>query len=330
VGELAFPLAAALLLILVAVPLATLLSKAALVTFRQERGGGPISYLLLVSPVLVPAAWLLSAAAHHAEAREAALVCLLDHVAETCLEPIFLLAVLSLMLAFVIVKRQLAIPRFVKVRDARLERRLDRVCAAYPALVRTRLSIIEGRDVRTVGLLRARVEIGRQVMADLDDAALAAALLHEMEHVRSADPLRLFAAAACQTLNPLSFVLADELQRWRACREALCDEGAVCRGADPLALADALVAVARPHASHVGAHLGVGGGLALLEARVSLLLSYATDPPKRSLRRATVTLAFLLLAVVLLVVAIVLLPHHMDGWPLAGLHHHAERVFLAF
>jgi beta-lactamase regulating signal transducer with metallopeptidase domain len=211
------------------------------------------------------------------------------------------------------------------VRHAGLEARLAALAADHGDIARSRARIVpvEGDELRTVGVFAARVELGVEAAARLDDASLAAALLHELAHVGGRDPLRIVLAAVCQAINPLSFLLAGELGRWRAGREVRCDEAAVERGADPLALAAALVALARPRAQAcaAAAHLGHGGGIALLRLRVSLLLAHRRVTRERR--------PSALVAAIALLLAMALLPHFVDAWPLVHLHHQAERFVVA-
>jgi beta-lactamase regulating signal transducer with metallopeptidase domain len=133
--------------------------------------------------------------------------------------------------------------------------------------------------------------------------------------------LRFLVAAVCQSVNPAAFLLGDELARWRAGRETVCDEAAVHRGADPCSLAEALIAVARPpEARGRAAHLSRGGGIELLRVRVTLLMDYATAPPRCHCARTAPKVA------ALAVVVLALLPHYFGQRVIVDLHQGAERV----
>jgi beta-lactamase regulating signal transducer with metallopeptidase domain len=332
--ELAFPLAGAVALFAVAIPIAAIAAKAMLLALERAEGdalaaGGASRYLLCVLPVLAPAAWLGSAALHHAEEGEAALSCLLDHVSEGhCAEPLILLGMLSCLIVVVVARvhhvATRSIARLPALEDGRLARRVARIVAAHPVLTthRDRFGLVESGELRTVGLFSPRIEIGAAAAHLLDDAALAAALHHEIAHVRGRDPLRIVIAGVCQAVNPLAFLLAPELGRWGAAREIACDRAAVEDGADPLALAAALVALSRPRAASADAvaHLGHGGGIELLRLRVALLLEGAPAPARQPHGVGLVA--------AMLFFAVVSLPHHLDAWPLAELHPRAERLFL--
>jgi len=346
VAELVFPLVATFALVLFVIPLATVVSKMLLVALRRSAartdGGGvdphargvreagsTLRYLLLVAPVSVPAVWLASAAVHHAEAERAALACVIDHVSDgACSEPLMIATVIALALGSTFLWRRHVATAAVAERhlacDPVAERRLDAACVGHVRLLeqRHRIRVVEGRDVRTVGLFRPHVEVGAELVRSLDERALVGALLHEDEHVRGCDPLRFVVLSACQNLNPASALLADELWHWRRGREALCDEAAVHRGADPCSLAEALVAVARPPAA-LGAgvaHLGRGGGIELLRVRVTLLMDYATSPPRCRCASPAPKLA------VLALVTLAVLPHYLGERVLVDLHQGTERV----
>lgn len=345
-AELAFPAVATLALVLVAIPLATLASKMVLVAMRYaaahaRRGsvapglreaGSTLRYLLLVAPVTVPVVWLVSAAIHHAEEEEAALACLFDHVSEgVCSEPLMIAGVVALALAASFSWRRYVATRAVALarpaHDPIAEARVARARAGHPRLasIFDRVRLVEGDEIRTVGLVGARIELGVSVARALDEEALVGALLHEDEHVRGLDPLRFVLASVGQSLNPFAFLLADELVRWRAGREAACDAAAVHRGADPCGLAAALVAVARPPASAgaASAHLGRGGGMMLLRLRVALLMDYVQTPPRCHCARTAPKLA------ASLVVLLAALPHFCGERVLVDLHRGAERAAVA-
>jgi beta-lactamase regulating signal transducer with metallopeptidase domain len=205
------------------------------------------------------------------------------------------------------------------VTDLHALRKLDAACADLTALrtLRPRIRLVEGSVIRTVGLLRPHIEVGIAVACRLDASALAGALLHEQEHARGLDPLRFVVANACQTLNPTAFLLSGEVRNWRSGREAVCDEAAVHRGADPLALAEALVAAARPAEAAPAAHLG-GGALSLLRGRIALLFSYATTPPRCHCGRTSSKLAAAAL------VTLGLLPHYWGDDLITDVHRGAE------
>lgn len=290
-SELVFPLAGALVVFLVAVPLATLVAKAVLVARRRGPAGLPAhgtagAYALVIAPTLVPALWFLSAALHQSEPGQALAACVVDRLHDdSCRDALLFAGVLVLILGHGVMRRlrrDLA-PRPAVQRlpaTSRHGRRLAALCASHPALTRAahRIAVVTGaRDpVCTRKALRPIIEIEARFMDHLDDHALAAALLHEVEHARALDPLRYLLAAVSLSLNPLARLLRPELARWRLAREASCDHGAVQAGANPLALAQAIVSAARPTRATAIATLGGCHGVKL---RVQLLLRYAEQSP---------------------------------------------------
>lgn len=334
--ELVFPVAATLALVLVAIPVATLVCKVLLVVSRPpataagvRQAGSSARYLLLVAPVCVPVVWLISALGHHAEAEQAALTCLFDHLTESfCTEPLVIaFAVASAVVATFVWRRQVATRAVTRRRIAHDDvaaRKVNLVCASYGRLraLRERIRLIEGEEIRTVGLFGRHIEISVELANRLGPDALAGALLHEAEHVRGFDPLRFVIISVVQTLNPFAALLTNELALWRAGREAICDEAAVHHGAEPCSLAEALVAAARPRCDHgsVAAHLGRGGGIELLRIRVTLLMGYVTSPPRCHCSRTAAKLAAV--AIPLLVV----LPHYWGDHVIVALHQGVERI----
>lgn len=292
-NELVFPLAGALVVFLVVVPLATLVAKAVMVARRRAPAGLPAhgtagAYALVIAPTLVPALWFLSAALHQSEPGQALAACAVDHLQDdSCRGALLFAGVLALILGHGVMRRlrrDLA-PRPAGQRlpaTSRHGRRLAALCAAHPALARAahRIAAVTGaRDpVCTRKALRPIIEIEASFMDHLDDHALAAALLHEVEHARALDPLRYLLAAVSLSLNPLARLLRPELARWRLAREAACDRGAVQAGANPLALALAIVSAARPTRAPAPA-IATLGGCDGVKLRVQLLLRYAEQSP---------------------------------------------------
>lgn len=194
--------------------------------------------------------------------------------------------------------------------------RIAAILASDPRLSRLRVRVLDDDSaalLRTDGWLRPRVEIGARLARTLPEPDLRAALYHEREHVRAYDPLRRLVLAVAVSLNPLARWVRPEADLWRFGRELACDRSAVAEGADPLGLAAALVAVARPGEATLCPALA-RGPVERLQVRVRLLLAYATRRPGR----AATPSAWILLAGVALLLAV---PHAVDAWPLVGLYH---------
>lgn len=134
----------------------------------------------------------------------------------------------------------------------------------------------------TAGFLRPCVVLSRDVFDLLDTAQLTAVLGHERGHVDAFDSLRSLALRFTMALAPPLGAAKLGERAYALEREILCDSGAVARGADPLALADALLAVARLHGGEplavVSGALGQQDVLSGLAVRVRLLVTGDTDP----------------------------------------------------
>lgn len=340
-SEVAFPLLGAALVISVVLPMTAVLVRLILILLGRGTSIGGLRgltprYFLLVGVVAVPIAWFSSAAAHQAETGRSVLACILDHGADpSCLEPrLFSLVLLGAIGAF-------GIPTIVRgVTDGTPLRRIRRQ-AAHPrvaALIDSveHLGVLRRRvhvsadlpdPIATRGSLRPAVFVRTSWLDGVDDAALAAALAHEAEHVRGRDPLRYLLLSLSRAVNPLgAMVLGAELRRWVAAREVQCDRLAVARGADPTALAHALVLAARPaEAIPVVAALEPTD-LGALQLRVSLLLAYAEQPERV---RAELGAPRLSLALVLLGI-VAALPHTGQTAALDALHVGTERAVESF
>jgi len=169
-------------------------------------------------------------------------------------------------------------------RGARLAQAIARV--APPAAV----EVVEGLSgvAVTAGFLEPRILLSADVIDSLDCDGLAAVLAHESAHVRGKDAWKGLAIRFAAALSPLSAVSCRAERAYELDREILCDDEAVERGTDPLALADALVRVARlrPHALGQPAATGTHDVERAVRTRVHLLLGLAGprvgDAPMRT------------------------------------------------
>lgn len=336
--ELFFPVVGTLLVFLVAVPVLTLVSCLALRLLPQTASsidghGNPVRYALTVAPVAVPVLWLISASVHQLEHDAPIAACVVDHLGTEICRDVVLFGFLLLGVLGWGVARRLGLRRRTDAQqltvfpasDWRMHRVRD-ACRKHAALSRyaTRVHVVaQGRaPVCTRGLLRPWVEIEAAVLEQLTDEELAAVLLHEFEHARASDPLRFLVAQVSLSLNPLGHLLSAEYARYCFAREALCDRRAVQLGAEPLALARSIVAVAgnRPLPAFAAALCGDGmGGIRL---RVQLLFDYATRWPGPARRQAP--FGFLTTSAA----SLLLLPHFMGTGPLDLLHLGVESAAL--
>ncbi len=334
-NEMLPPALGVLILYLLVVPAITLVGKLLLILRRRRlkepvHFGSTLMYLLLVSMVMGPALWFVSAVAHLSEPDRTTIACALGHVERELGRNALALIMGGIVAIAAAVLRRAGREQRRKVTGCRVSvtapqgLRLGRLCQenVHLASVSSRVHAVSGSDTRicTLGYLRPRIEVSIELMAQLDDRALTGALLHEAEHLRTFDPLRYLVAAVCLGLNPAAFLLRPEIIRWRQARELVCDRFAVRAGADPLSLAEALVVAARPRPEPMrafSAQLGCGS-VPWLQYRINLLFGYSTRPPGQEQRG----LPSVLLAAIAL--APLVLPHVVDAWPLAGLHHSLE------
>jgi beta-lactamase regulating signal transducer with metallopeptidase domain len=305
----------------------------------QLHGHGALRYALLVGPTLLPLAWLVSACLHQAESGTHPDVCVgPEQPGVLCPEVAFFAAALVVLVSLVALPQLLrqrrtlfgspsAQARAVSERIAKLQRE----CGDLHAVLGGRVLVRDDTDapISTLGLGRPCVVVNTEFAAQLDDAALRAALWHEAEHVRDRDPLRYFVIWWALTANPLGhLLLGAEFRRWIVAREAHCDREAVLCGATPSALAEALVRAARFRAPRPRAPVMAVGlhteEAAVLRLRVNLLLAYAEAPPRRCCREHALSVA----AVALL--AALALPHLFGAGPLDALHTSAESAFAYF
>jgi len=94
------------------------------------------------------------------------------------------------------------------------------------------------------GFLRSRIILPARALVELTPAEQRAMLAHELAHIERRDPLWLGLTRALQLCLPLQPLNALARQRLGACAELLCDERAIERTQDRLALAQSLAKVA--------------------------------------------------------------------------------------
>lgn len=326
-AELAFPLAALGLTFLVLVPALTALSRLALARARRRTAswvdfGSARIYALIVSPTLLPVAWLTSSALHQSEPWRRAQACLLEHVtAHACLDAVLLLGALLLGGLGAVVWRGRTGPVEVDSlsADHPLAARVARLSAKDPQLAPLDVVVARraGGPVFTVGRLSPKVVLDACFVEQADDEVVRAALLHERAHIDGQDNLRGFVARLCLAVNPAGRLLAADLRRYGSAREAGCDAEAVARGGAALALAEGIVRAAkfRCAGGPAGASALCGHDPRALKLRLALLMR-GPDAPARSAGH---------LALFVGAAAVVLAPHLPGGAALDVLHLAVER-----
>lgn len=335
-SEAAFPLLGSLFVFAIVLPAFALVVKVVFLELRRVESARPlhsrtgIRYALLVGSSAVPLAWFLSASLHQAESGTGAEVCAVLHAPGAfCPEAVLFAAALALLAGVRglprLLRGQLVWSDDATVTARAARARVDRLLSTSAALrrLRARTYLREGAlaPMATVGLLVPRIVVRPSLVEQLDDAALAAALLHEAEHVRGWDPFRYFVVWWALAINPVGhWLLGDELSRWILSRETHCDREAVLHGGSAPALAHALVRAARADALST-AGLCTDGPTAL-ELRIGLLLAYAERAPERCCRSPALRLALVAVG------AAVLLPLGTGTYVLDALHLVAEHALL--
>ncbi len=330
--EFLFPVFGATAVFVVVVPLLTLAARLLLAAAPRRKGsidhhGNSLRYALIIGPTLGPVIWLVSAAIHQSEDGAPLAACVVPHLGvEFCRDVILfglvLIAILGAGVGHGVGSLRTSTARVPDSDSSSVVDRVSRVCTGHAALapIAGRVRVVErgSAPICTGGVFFPVVEIEAEVANQLSDQEMEAAFLHELEHARALDPLRLFVARVALSINPLGRCLLAEFERYWFAREATCDRRAVQIGADPLSLASGIVTVARcgpPTA--IAAALG-GHGIDGIRVRVHLLLDYAIRRPPPPARFASVGLLTLLTPL------LIALPHVSGTGPLDALHYGVE------
>ncbi len=157
--------------------------------------------------------------------------------------------------------------------------------------------------IAVIGVFRPRIFVAGQLLDELEDAELAAAVAHEAGHVAARDNLKRVALRTCGDL--LIYPIGGELDRcWSGSAEIAADEYAARNGGrrTALDLASALIKIGRmtggpiPNATPLGSFL-IDARSDLLSARIERLL-YIADSAVGPIRRraSSAVLIMLILA----------------------------------
>lgn len=333
-NEAVFPLLGPLVVLVVALPASALLAKVLLVGLERStssalHGSQGLRYALLVGSSLAPLLWFGSAAVHQAESSRSTIVCGSGHAPdESCFEAgYFALALTAAIVASLLFRLWRSRRGARPARDAASGEQASRIGALIAHRVglhglseRVEVRANASAAIATRGLARPYVVVSASFAAALDDDALAAALQHELAHVQSYDPFHYALLAWSVSIQPFGQqLLGRELARWIVARETHCDREAVLAGADPRALAHALVVAARG-ASGVPAVALATGVIEVVRLRVELLLAYAERMPEHCCPRPA------LQPMVMLLVFASWMPHLAGTQALDLVHVVAERT----
>lgn len=332
-NELLFPTFGTAVVVLLVLPLCAALSKATLVVLDRLAGTrllrwGTIRYLLVVLPSLVPFAWTISAGLHQAESGRSVIGCIFLHdFEELCLEPLLFAALLSLVAlacAGPWVVRCWRLSNIQGIASSSEAARVAELIARTPQLagLRGRFIVADGGvgGSAALGLWRPIVAMDADFVNRCDDETLIGAMAHELEHLRGGDTFRYWLLALALKLNPVgSWMLKRDAAAWVFRREVQCDRAAVLAGAEPFAVATALLRAASPRDAAL-AH--IGSARAKIRLRVELLLAYAEKRPATDARLGASVIAL----VALVAGAASIVPHVGGTNPLDVMHTTVERV----
>ena len=332
-SELLFPTLGTAVVVLLVLPLCAAISKALLVLLDGLAGPrllrwGTVRYLLVVLPSLVPFAWTISAGLHQAESGRSVIGCIFLHdFEELCLEPLLFAAMLSIVALASVAPWAVRCWRLSSVRGDGSSIQAARVAALIAGT--PQIAALHGRVVVTaggvggsaaLGLWRPIVAMDADFVNQCDDETLVGALSHELEHLRGGDTFRYWLLALSLKLNPVgAWLLKRDAAAWVFRREVQCDRAAVLAGAEPLAVATALLRAASPQDTAL-AH--IGGARAKIRLRVELLLAYAEKRPANEMRAGASVMAL----VAILAGAASVVPHVGGTNPLDVMHTTVERV----
>ncbi len=313
-SEFVFPITATLLVYLVAVPLLTVVARAML-EWHEKRwphpheAGDGVTFAALLAPVAIPTIGMGAAALHRLDGHHAMEACIALHqFAEGCPEALLLLLFVGLPIVMTAAYRLRP--------TAKRGRRLP-----ISDELGVPVHLVDGASICVRGLFRPWIELGPDVQRELTPEQLRSALLHEVVHARSFDPLLMSMLLAANALNPAWNLLERWFERWRLGREIRCDLEALTRGADRFELATSLLSVARIGVATPRGASALTGAAKSIRLRVAILVG-GEQPAVPSERTTWVAHGIFLVA--LAVTCAVCELRLLDA-----LHHFSERAFYA-
>jgi beta-lactamase regulating signal transducer with metallopeptidase domain len=137
-----------------------------------------------------------------------------------------------------------------------------------------RVLVSEQLGPAVFGLLRPRVVVPHWLL-EAPEPMRAISLQHEREHVAARDHVLLVVALLLVALTPWNLALWWQLRRLRFAIEVDCDARVTRRGTDPIAYANALLAVQRRHAATPFTAIALTEPKSQLERRIRLLMQSA-------------------------------------------------------
>lgn len=187
--------------------------------------------------------------------------------------------------------------------------------------------------IAVVGVIRPKMFVAEQILSELDDAELAAAIAHECGHLSTHDNFKRIAMRICGDL--LVFPLGKMLDRvWSETAESAADEYAATLGGrrSALNLASALIKVGRITPSQKAWAMPTGAFLldaedASLAVRVDRLLQIADCD--ESTDHAITCRSSIVMWLLPVLVSLVVLPLALNGGLLSTFHTFSEALLAA-
>ena len=290
-NELLFPLGTLLLVMLVIIPFLSLCAQARIGYLQLKHPSfdrlhtGRLLFWLCLSTML-PLTWIVLSTSHllssdwlHASH---ASICLLNHhhfwTDEAILLTLTFLLVLGMGCKMYWDDKAYS---WTPVSDEAQSLRIHRLCSAGQIGNPKRVWLVESTiAAQSVGVFNPRILLSRDWLLQIDDDMLKATLLHEFAHLHAGDlwtggllKLGMKINLAARRLQPSTLI-------WMQSRELAADRTAVEQGADPLALAEAIVnalrwqrrlALQAPPSSQLSWNISSEYSIALVKLRLSKL-----------------------------------------------------------
>ena len=251
-NELLFPLSTILLVFGAVIPFLSLLTQYRIrflqdssPTFESLYTNQLLFWLLL--PTMLPIVWICLSLGHllyfhHIHSSHDS-VCLLSHQHFWTDESILLALIVGIVIVLVVqVLRVEQQGSWKLVSDSVIEKRVNDLCVQEELGCFRQLILVEQSvAAQSVGILRPKILLSRDWVAQIDDDMLKATILHEIAHHQAGDLWMGMILKIGLMLNIHAQKLQSSISIWIQSREILADKRSVRLGAEPLALAQAIV-----------------------------------------------------------------------------------------
>ena len=314
-----------------------------------EDFGSNYTFQFLIFPVVAPFAWLLSSSIHLSNihllksnwfSHQHLFSCLVPHKDTAFMtdENILLLSLigsLCFLLFYVVRLSQWNLGDAQVVQDSETQKRISRLIEETPILQGIDIILVEkwNECAATVGIFSPKIILHNSWVRNIDDSMLLATLLHEMAHGKQRDVARAGLMQIVLRLNCFRKYIDSSVSLWKEAREVYADKQAITWGANPLALAEAIVHALRWKKQYLGAggtktlQFSLGGTETdLLKLRLALLLDNVEAEPIKTRKKGLFSQKFILG----MVWGFFILYPHILSWDVLDLfHYHIERIGLS-